>query len=279
MNTYYIGGMPVTDELYHHGILGQKWGVRRYQNPDGTLTPAGKKRYYGISESTDIGDSGGTLRAHYKVSNASPGNSASTISNYRNKYGEETDEGKKRSESYTKRFLDSTKIGPSGLRTHESIEKFYSDEESRIKKLFEKSSDPRLHDPKAYDKVMDIWNKTLFEAYDSNYGDVANTEEYKTLKKLEKQSENAYKKTVPLFEKYRETWQYDNPKLHDKAYKEYKNSEEYRNLEKIQDEIRKTERQLSGMKKMRTMDEIMKMITPEMRDDVYDYLSDMWNYD
>lgn len=32
-------------ELYHHGILGQKWGIRRFQNPDGTLTPAGKRRY------------------------------------------------------------------------------------------------------------------------------------------------------------------------------------------------------------------------------------------
>lgn len=29
--------------LQHHGILGQKWGVRRYQNKDGSLTPAGKK--------------------------------------------------------------------------------------------------------------------------------------------------------------------------------------------------------------------------------------------
>lgn len=32
-------------ELYHHGIKGQRWGVRRYQNPDGSLTPAGQKHY------------------------------------------------------------------------------------------------------------------------------------------------------------------------------------------------------------------------------------------
>ena len=31
--------------LYHHGIKGQRWGMRRYQNPDGSLTPEGRKRY------------------------------------------------------------------------------------------------------------------------------------------------------------------------------------------------------------------------------------------
>lgn len=31
-------------ELYHHGVKGMRWGVRRYQNKDGSLTPAGKKR-------------------------------------------------------------------------------------------------------------------------------------------------------------------------------------------------------------------------------------------
>lgn len=34
------------NEIYHHGIKGQKWGVRRYQFADGSVTPAGAKRYY-----------------------------------------------------------------------------------------------------------------------------------------------------------------------------------------------------------------------------------------
>lgn len=42
MATFYLNH---ESELYHHGILGMRWGIRRYQNKDGSLTPAGQKRY------------------------------------------------------------------------------------------------------------------------------------------------------------------------------------------------------------------------------------------
>ena len=41
-------------ELYHHGIKGQKWGVRRYQNLDGSLTAAGKRRMKYIKNASNI---------------------------------------------------------------------------------------------------------------------------------------------------------------------------------------------------------------------------------
>ena len=57
--SYYA--IDTTSELTHHGILGMKWGVRRYQNEDGSLTSAGRIRYYGA---------GGDRKGYYREKGA-----------------------------------------------------------------------------------------------------------------------------------------------------------------------------------------------------------------
>lgn len=57
-------------ELEHYGIKGQKWGIRRYQNKDGSLTNAGKKRYSSKDIANDRSIFYKKLKEKYKVDEA-----------------------------------------------------------------------------------------------------------------------------------------------------------------------------------------------------------------
>lgn len=83
------------DSLCHFGILGQKWGVRRYQNPDGTLTPEGRERYLGNDFDKQIG---AVTQATYNVYNRTVDRANRDLSrinkDFNKRYGKDYDFGK-----------------------------------------------------------------------------------------------------------------------------------------------------------------------------------------
>ncbi len=91
----------MNNELRHYGIRGMKWGVRRYQNKNGTLNPSGKKRYQATSSDSAI-----TKKVKKDLVSLSG-------SEFRKKYGASTTTYMKRVERYGDPYMNAplAKIG------------------------------------------------------------------------------------------------------------------------------------------------------------------------
>lgn len=90
-----------TNQLYHHGVLGMKWGVRRFQNKDGTLTSAGKSRY----SDGEQRESFLQKRKRHKQEKRWYSDNKRGISDSENRYGDEydrTESGKAKLKEYKK---------------------------------------------------------------------------------------------------------------------------------------------------------------------------------
>ena len=80
-------------EIIHSGIKGMKWGVRRYQNKDGSLTPAGEKRYARDAKDNDFTKRDESTGKYYKTSKK---NGRSDLEFNAEKYAREDNERLKR---------------------------------------------------------------------------------------------------------------------------------------------------------------------------------------
>lgn len=149
-------------EIYHHGILGQKWGVRRFQNRDGSLTTAGQKRYsQGLAEKKSNLD---TAKANYKEAKK----------NWSSDYD--------RAQRYTNTHFIGTKISKNMAREEEAKwgKAYDSAKEADAARLAYKQAkkDYRLEKRRPINDKVEEYNKAFNKA--SNMSDAADANWAKT---------------------------------------------------------------------------------------------------
>lgn len=116
--------------LMHHGIQGQKWGVRRYQNEDGSLTEAGRARYGGKKDYSKKDDK--LVRTLAKSSWFG----RNTAANYaERKYGEMANESRRKAENARKDSEGLLKNDPSRIESARALDDYARKQERRAEQL------------------------------------------------------------------------------------------------------------------------------------------------
>ena len=133
------------NELYHHGIKGQRWGIRRFQNKDGTRTDAGKKREKAERKGAikeGMKNAAAVLGAGAAVAGAVAGAKKANvgIKRYRNDDGSLTDLGKKRYERDIRENLGKKKENRIDT-SRPDPDRWVKEDLNRTKNLVDRSSD------------------------------------------------------------------------------------------------------------------------------------------
>lgn len=170
------------DELYHHGTLGQKWGRRLYQNPDGSLTPLGRVRY-GVGKARDsVVTSVNAAGARIKKSRQDRRRKAN-LEKARQAKIKKAEEAKKLEETRAK-----YKKNPNKMYKHKEL--YTNDELAEAKKRLDAENNLKNSTTSRFEKLrqgMDTaakWLKTakdLYTAANDLYKLFDNTPEEKTL--------------------------------------------------------------------------------------------------
>lgn len=188
----------LNEELYHHGIKGMRWGVRRFQNPDGSLTKAGMRRY-GDKSPYEVTTSDGDT---FRVSKGSKNNYNTRSSKVTKTWGQHNKE------------VDDAKA-------KKRISKQYAKEQAKGDEALKKSYNRMYVDAynKAADKmnggVIDRYNRAQEKkygkdyakrsGYENDYMKMFNKEVSKILSKSMYEftkSNSHYKKATELVKKY-----------------------------------------------------------------------------
>ena len=146
-----------SDELYHHGIKGQRWGVRRFQNPDGSLTGAGRKRL-GYSERREI-------KRQEKIKKKTEKYKKQYTDDYNEyilakKYAQQ--ENEKAIKKNKKSAIDPTYVKQAAEAYEKALDKVYA---TKIDSLYDK----KAKKSKEYKRAVRIVNSYRQDAYYNGY--------------------------------------------------------------------------------------------------------------